>query len=396
MDVAYNQHADRARRKNRSSTSLNHLTLAPLTAKLPLHDDDLIADALAAADADAQPNAPRRSVSYLQGKSAPTTPRLLSQSPTTPRSRSHHRHPSAPTGGLGKSQSALHLGTAPAPRKSYSGRATPSNRRNQKDDPLGLGFRHRNDSDWLLRTGALMSYEARESKGQAWLVSRQSSTSLTGMHDRDDDAFESELARERDVTAASHNGRRGSVVPSDEDASPYASRFPSRSHSRAHSRSHSLSRPRSQFLTPLDRPGTSNGLEADGVDSYFPQHGLPGPDFVNLDERLEELELQRDTTQDDEATVQRLVRRGQSRAGTWFGSVWSLFAVDENDEESDSEDDSLPTDGSSNLSRSRSMSSRNLAGISTVPQERIPPPGADDGSWRDAAWLLSVASKVMF
>ncbi|KAH7160648.1 hypothetical protein EDB81DRAFT_878997 [Dactylonectria macrodidyma] len=393
MDVAYNQHSDRARRKNRSSTSLNHLTLAPLTAKLPLHDDDLIADAFAAAGTDAQSNAPRRSVSYLQGKSAPTTPRLLSQSPTAPRSRSHHRNPSAPTGALGKSQSALHLGAAPAPRKSYSGRATPSNRRNHKDDPLGLGFRHRNDSDWLLRTGALMSYEARESKGQAWLVSRQSSTSLTGMHDRDDEVFENELARERDMTAASrHNSRRGSVVPSDEDASPYASRFPSRSHSR----SHSLSRPRSQFLTPLDRPGTSNGLEADNVDSYFPQQALPGPDFVNLDERLEELELQRDTTQDDEATVQRLVRRGQSSAGTWFGNVWSLFAVDENDEESDSEDDSLPTDASSNLSRSRNMSSRNLAGISTVPQERIPPPGADDGSWRDAAWLLSVASKVMF
>ncbi|KAF7546798.1 hypothetical protein G7Z17_g8187 [Cylindrodendrum hubeiense] len=391
MDVAYNQHADRARRKNRSSTSLNHLSLAPLTAKLPLHDDDLIADALDAARA--QTTIPR-SVSYLQGKSAPTTPRLLSQSPTAPRSRSHHRTPSAPSGALGKSQSASHLGNAPATRKAYSGRATPSNRRNHKDDPLGFGLRHRNDSDWLLRTGALMSYEARESKGQAWLVSRQSSTSLTGMHDRDDETFESELARERDITSAAsrHHSRRGSAVPSDEDASPYASRFPSRSHSR----SHSLSRPRSQFMTPLERPGTSNGVDAHGVDSYFPNQTLPGPDFVNLDERLEELELERDTSQDDEDAVQRLVRRRQARAGTWFGNVWSLFAVDEHDEESDSEDDSSPTDGSSNLSRSRSLSSRNLAGISTLPQERIPPPGADDGSWRDAAWLLSVASKVMF
>ncbi|KAH6996948.1 hypothetical protein EDB80DRAFT_137317 [Ilyonectria destructans] len=386
MDVAYNQHADRARRKNRSSTSINHLSLAPLTPKLPLNDDDLIADALAAADG--QSSIPR-SVSYLQGKSAPTTPRLLSQSPTAPRSRSHHRTPSAPSGGFGKSQSASHLGAAPTARKSYSGRATPSNRRTQKDDASGFGLRHRNDSDWLLRTGALMSYEARESKGQAWLVSRQSSTSLTGMHDRDDEVFESELARERGITSASrHNSRRGSAVPSDEDASPYASRFPSRSHS--------LSRPRSQFITPLERPGTSGGFEAECDDSYFPNQDLPGPDFVNLDERLEELELERDTSQDDEVAVQRLVRRGQARAGTWFGNVWSLFAVDENDEESDSEDDSSPTDGSSNFSRSRSLSSRNLAGISTVPQERIPPPGADDGSWRDAAWLLSVASKVMF
>ncbi|KAK7424355.1 hypothetical protein QQX98_000623 [Neonectria punicea] len=387
MDVAYNQHADRARRKNRSSTSLQHLSLAPLTAKLPLNDDELISDAISPV----QP-------SYIQGKSAPTTPRLLSRSPSTPRSRSHHRMPSAPSGPLAKSKSVSHLGAA---RKLYAGRATTPGRRNHKDDPMSLGLRHHNDGDWLLRTGALMSYEARESKGQAWLVSRQSSTSLTAMHNHDDETFESELARERDIIAASrHNSHRGSVVPSDEDASPYASRYPSRSHSRVHSRvhsrAHSLSRPRSQFLTPLERPGTGDEFDADGDDSYFPNQDLPGPDFVNLDERLEELELERDSDQDDEATVQRLVRRGQARAGSWFGNVWSLFALDENEEESDSEDGSSPTDGSSNLGRSRSWSSRNLAGISTVPQERIPPPGPDDGSWRDAAWLLSVASKVMF
>ncbi|KPM45719.1 hypothetical protein AK830_g807 [Neonectria ditissima] len=393
MDVAYNQHSDRARRKNRSSTSLHHLSLAPLTAKLPLNDDDLIPDTDSAAHA----QSPVQPSSYIQGKSAPTTPRLLSRSPSAPRSRSHHRMVSAPSGPLTKSKSVSHLGPA---RKQYSGRATPG-RRHHKDDPLSLGLRHHNDSDWLLRTGALMSYEARESKGQAWLVSRQSSTSLTGMHNHDDEVFESELARERDIIAASrHHSRRGSNVPSDEDASPYASRFPSRSHSRihsrVHSRSHSLSRPRSQFLTPLERPGTGDEFDADNDGSYFPTQDLPGPDFVNLDEKLEELELERDSDQDDEATVQRLVRRGQARAGSWFGNVWSLFAVDENEEESDSEDDSSPTDGSSNLSRSRNWSSRNLAGISTVPQERIPPPGADDGSWRDAAWLLSVASKVMF
>ncbi|KAM5348601.1 hypothetical protein ACJ41O_008425 [Fusarium nematophilum] len=387
MDVAYNQHADRARRKNRSSSSLQHLSLAPLTVKLPLNDDELIADAIAS-----HPHSPIHPIpSYIQGKSAPTTPRLLARSPTTSRSRSHNRTPSAPGGSLAKSKSASHLG-APGGRKSLSGRVTPSRR--SKDDPsglgLGFGIRNRNDSDWLLRTGALMSSEARESKGQAWLVSRQSSTSLTGMHDPDEDAFEFELARERDRTAAvasRHASRRGSTAPTDEDASPYASRFPSRSHSR----SHSLARPRSQLLSPLDRPGT-------GDESYFPhqdgQEDLPGPDFVNLDERLEELE--RDTTQDDEATVRRLVRRGQAGAGTWFGSVWSLFSVEEDDEDSEDESEDSPTEGDSQLSRARSWSSRHLAGISTVPEERMPPPGADDGGWRDAAWLLSVASKVMF
>ncbi|KAF4471236.1 hypothetical protein FALBO_1849 [Fusarium albosuccineum] len=384
MDVAYNQHADRARRKNRSSTSLNHLSLAPLTAKLPLNDDELIADAIAS-----HPQSPIHPIpSYIQGKSAPTTPRLLARSPTTSRSRSHNRTPSAPTGSLSKSKSASHL-AASGGRKTLSGRATPSKR--NKDDHSGLSFtiRHRNDSDWLLRTGALMSSEARESKGQAWLISRQSSTSLTAMHDPEEEAFEFELARERDMTAAAsrHASRRGSNAHTDEDASPYASRFPSRSHSR----SHSLARPRSQLLSPLDRPGT-------GDESYFPQQDaqddLPGPDFVNLDERLEELE--RDTTQDDEAAVRRLVRRGQAGAGTWFGNVWSLFSVEEDDEDSEDDSEDSPTDGDSQLNRSRSWSSRHLAGISTAPEERMPPPGTDDGGWRDAAWLLSVASKVMF
>ncbi|KAL2680638.1 hypothetical protein Neosp_008241 [[Neocosmospora] mangrovei] len=383
MDVAYNQHADRARRKNRSSSSLNHLSLAPLTAKLPLNDDELIADAIAS-----HPQSPAHPIpSYIQGKSAPTTPRLLARSPTTSRSRSHNRTPSAP---LAKSKSTTHL-AAPAVRKSLSGRVTPSRR--NRDDPtiLGFGMRHRNDSDWLLRTGALMSSEARESKGQAWLISRQSSTSLAGM-DPDEEAFEFELARERDMSAAASRraSRRGSTAPGDEDASPYASRFSSRNHSRNHSRSHSLARPRSQ-LSPLDRPGT-------GDDSYFPnqddQNELPGPDFINLDERLEELE--RDTEQDDEATVRRLVRRGQAGTATWFGSVWSLFSVEEDEEDSEDDSEDSPIDGNSQLNRSRSSSSRYLAGISTVPEERMPPPGDNDGGWRDAAWLLSVASKVMF
>lgn len=373
MDVAYNQHADRARRKNRSSSSLNHLSLAPLTAKLPLNDDELLADGIAS-----HPHSPIHPIpSYIQGKSAPTTPRLFARSPTAPRSRSTTRTPSTP---LAKSKSASHLAGS-GTRKGRSGRATP---KRHKDD-MSFSMRHRNDSDWLLRTGALMSSEARESKGQTWLISRQSSTSLGGM-DPDDDAFENELARERELTSR-HASRRGSIAPIEEDASPYASRFPSRSHSR----SHSLARPRSLLHSPLELSTAAEG-------SYFPHqevdNDLPGPDFVNLDERLEELE--QDVSQDDEATVRRLVRKGQAGTGTWFGSVWSLFSVEEDDEDSDEDSDETPRDNETQFGRSRSWSSRNLEGITTVPEEQVPPPKADEGGWKDAAWLLSVATKVMF
>ena len=49
-------------------------------------------------------------------------------------------------------------------------------------------------------------------------------------------------------------------------------------------------------------------------DGYFPlgadEDYIAGPDFVNLDEKLEA--ISRDTDQDDEAAVRRLVRRGNA------------------------------------------------------------------------------------
>ncbi|KAF4508359.1 hypothetical protein G6O67_004749 [Ophiocordyceps sinensis] len=377
MDVAYNQHADRARHKNRSAININHLSLAPLTVKLPLNDADHVLDSPAHA----------YTTSYLQGKSAPTTPRLLSRSATPSRSRSHQRVPSAPGIPITKSVSSMHLAAASAhSRRPASGTATPRRRR---DD--ALGFRDdANDSDWLLRTGALMSSEAREYKGQAWLVSRQSSTSLTGMRDADEEAFEQELARERDL-ASRLASRRGSSALADDDATPNGSRFPSR----FHSRSHSMAESHSHVGTPLDRPD-------DGEGSYFPGQdvSIVRPDFVDLDEELEELEF--DTAQDDEATVRRLVRRGQAGKGSWISNVigWSLFSVDE-DEENSAEDDDDDEDGhggaEDTLWEGRTgLSARHFEGVSNAPLERMPPPATDAGGWKDAAWLLSVASKVVF
>ena len=388
MDLAYNPHAERARRKNRSSTNINHLTLAPLTTKIPYNADD--EDDAAILDSASHLTAVRTRTSYLQGKSAPTTPRLLAHahSPAGPRSRSHHRRtPSAPGGPVAKSKSATHL-FGPNGRK--NGTATPK-KRGKGEDPSLSGL---NDSDWLLRTGALMSTEAREYKGQAWLVSRQSSTSLAAMHDDDDveeEAFEKEMAHEREH-GSRRPSRRGSSALADDDGSANGSRFASRFASRAQSRSHSTAGPRSTAFSPMG--------EDDG-DSYFPQQGLSGPDFVNLDEKLEELE--RDTSQEDEAAVRRLMRHGQNGGGSWIGNMigWGLFPVDEDDDDDDdSEDDEEEeADGASagvQTPGRSGRSSRHFEGISNLPDEKIPPPKNDGGAWGDAAWLLSVATKVIF
>ncbi|KAK1596150.1 uncharacterized protein LY79DRAFT_509876 [Colletotrichum navitas] len=380
MEEAYKQYANQARRKNRSSTNLNHLSLAPFTSRLPLQDDDALPDYL---------TSPHHNTSYLEGKSAPTTPGLLSRSPA--RSASHVRRSSVPHADLPKSKSATHLAPAASDRKSHnrksvSGTTSPAvRRRKDKDD---FSVRDRNDSDWLLRTGALISNENREFKGQAWLVSRQSSTSLTGMRDADEEAFERELAREREL-ASRRSSRRGSLV--DLDGAYTHSARPSRPGSRSASRVGN----RSQMLTPMERHSLDEG--------YFPRHEgedyIPGPDFVNLDEQLESYEP--DTTQDDEAAVRRLVKGERAGGASWVGNLlgWPLFAVEENEEESDDEDadGEFEVEGDEEGARElhRSWSARHFESVIDAPEGLIPPPKANEGGWQDAAWLLSVATKVL-
>ncbi|OLN92267.1 hypothetical protein CCHL11_01556 [Colletotrichum chlorophyti] len=377
MEEAYKQYANQARRKNRSSTNLNHLSLAPFTSRLPLQDDDAIPDHLIS---------PHRSTSYLQGKSAPTTPGLLSRSPA--RSNTHARRSSVPHAELPKSKSATHLTPAAIDRKAHSrksvsGTTSPAVRRRRDD----FSAKDRNDSDWLLRAGALISNENREFKGQAWLVSRASSTSLTGVRDAEEEAFERELAREREL-ASRRGSRRGSF--GDLDGAHTHSARPSRPNSRSASRVGT----RSQMLTPMERPSD---------EEYFPrpQDGedyIAGPDFVNLDEQLESFEF--DTAQDDEAAVRRLVKGERGSGASWVGNLlgWPLFAVEENEEESDDDiEDGEEFEGEADeeAQELRSWSVRHFEGAAQATEERIPPPKANEGGWQDAAWLLSVATKVL-
>lgn len=373
MDVAYKQHANPARRQNRSSTNLNRLTLAPLTSKLPLIDPEDLPEFTASSF--------QHNVSYLQGKSAPTTPRLLAHSParTHPRSR-RSSVPDPKPDNLPKSKSASHLAGISNGKHAKSGTLTPTSRR-RKEDFSSLTTKDRNDSDWMLRTGALLSIETRESKGQAWLVSRQSSTSLTGLRDPEEEALERELAREKEL-ASRRDSRRGSLA-GDEVRSLPTSRFGSRSHSRVGSRT--------LLRTPLEFHSDEGYFNQD----FVPDEYMQGPDFVSLDEKLEAIEV--DTTQADEAAVRRLVKRENAGTSSWMGNLigWSLFSVEENEEESDNADGEMSEEDGEEVELTRSASTRHFEGVPNVSESRIPPPKPDEGGWQDAAWLLSVASKVL-
>lgn len=476
MDVAYNQHSHAARRKNRSSTNLNHLSLAPLTSKLPIDNDDFLEQY--------QQQFEHVSTSYLQGKSAPATPRLISHSPgphparaatVTGTGMNHSRGKSAPAARLPKSKSTTHLG-------SKSGAASPTHKR--RSAAAAAADNERNLSDWLLRAGALISTETRESKGQSWLVSRASSTSLTGLHNAEEEAFERELARERELLlqntaanaiagigsrnvsrnasrAASRNAsRRGSLVLTtghnstniiDDEfyttTSPIHSRLGSRSHSRTGSRTQ-LARTPNERHAALEHSGYFHhhaGYQHHevGITEEDDEDNGPGPDFVNLDEKLEmahynqqQLLLDSDTAAsivEDEIAVRRLVK--DRNIGSWFGRVLGvqLFAVEEDDEEDSSDsdrdeddeehlaygssrgqhsegqltedDDGSTTETDSSSERMSRRSHDKLrkeqrrfedAQLSALVDEKVPPPKEEGGTWHDAAWLLTVASKVIF
>ncbi|KAK0732580.1 hypothetical protein B0T21DRAFT_412750 [Apiosordaria backusii] len=421
MDVAYNQHS--FRRKSRSSVNLNHLSLAPLTSKLPIHDvpdNDMITPT------SAPPNV--TSYSYLQGKSAPTTPRLLSRSPgpnNRSTSLSGSRTPSRSAASISKSKSSSHLphnhNRNNHRQSSTSLHTSPTTPRRFSHHPNQLKQSDRSDSDWLLRCGSIISLETRESKGQAWLSTRASSTSLAGLspQDAEDEAFERELAREREELVygsrhtsrhpSRHASRRSSVhlVDGNDDNiySPTYSRFGSRSHSCVGSMTPGGSSHR--MTTFVEDYFNSNGSGSTPL-AENPDEEIPGPDFVNLDEELENYNLDEaeyvngNNGAEDEAYVRKLVKSGNGGVGSWFGHVLGvkLFAVEEDDEEESEDDyDGETTDGegSGREMEKRASSLRRLEGqnMKTMVDESIPPPREDEGGWHDAAWLLTVASKVL-
>ncbi|KAK2625323.1 hypothetical protein QTJ16_005692 [Diplocarpon rosae] len=279
MDVAYNQHSPYSRHHSRSHTNLSHLTLAPLTSRLPLSD----ADAL-----------PLPSSSYIEGRSAPTTPSILSRSS----SRVSLKRPMSIA--LPKSKSSTHLLVA---RKQPRGATTPGGTRLKNELNLSpYSEKDRSDSDWLLRVGSKV-----------------------------------------------------------------------------------------QVLPPL-------GGERDG---YFDQGGLvrqdlfSEPDFVDAEEEIYENE---DEGKHDDAEVRKLARSSSQGLSGWVEKMlgWSLFAVDD-----DGEDEAQAMDEKAEDSEiSPWTSSRDRDGIVDPMAEEVLPslrdgPDGEVGGWQDAAWLLSVATKVL-
>ena len=303
--------------------------------------------------------------------------------------------------GIPKSKSSTHLIAARQPRP---GTTTPGGtklRRGVTREDLSLSAlssKDRNDSDWLLRAGATISSSTRESKGQAWLVSRASSTNLSGQQDEDEEALQRELAREREQ-ASRRGSRRGSTsitFDADDEFSPITTRRSlsfgpgSGPGSRFGSRPNSRRGSRAQVFTP------AVGEESEGYfnQKHMNQEGLSTePDFVDA-ENEDEVEIKdSEDENNDEAVVRKLARANSLGIGGWVEKMlgWSLFAVDEEGEETEIEIQE-EIDGESTTS---SRIARRVDEVQEIPDSVPPPHDENAGGWQDAAWLLSVAAKVI-
>lgn len=222
---------------------------------------------------------------------------------------------------------------------------------------------------------------------------------MSGQPDEDEERLERELAREKEQ-ASRRASRRGSAVGSvdaDDEFSPVTTRRSlsfgpatgDRPSSRFGSRSRGNSRRGSVALkfAPL----------AEGPDGYFDQvvHNrvdyITEPDFVDVENEEDGID---GSAEQDEAVVRKLARVSSLGLGGWVEKMlgWSLFAVDEDGEDTEDTYDEKGEDSSLSSRPSR----QNLE-IDMTPQQDVPPPLKDEeaGGWQDAAWLLSVATKVL-
>ncbi|KAF9738385.1 hypothetical protein PMIN06_006118 [Paraphaeosphaeria minitans] len=414
----------RSTRRSYPNLNLNKLSLAPLSKQYPL-------------DASAPPSPDEDRIytprtSYIAQKSAPTTPGILSLSQSRSSSRNGRRktkpyaydgyfpNPDVPLRDAGDVPKAKST-TALLPGVSFVDQ--PKGRHDAREGTAPLPLRpfhvrhHTSESanEWLHRAGIVIAGEMRDSKGQGWLVRRESSTSL--VHQSDD--YEEH---------PSHDGRHMALLSGQHLAdveystfTPRLSRAGSRAQSRVVSRLPSArtsrrgsrvgSRADLVMTAGLRTPGRRRSLDLD--DSMFEQSPIEA-DFVEADEENE----------GDEEEIARLARERGFGLGTWVDRLmgWTLFSVDEDGEESSSDDedeDETPrpeniTKEELKLRREVEAKRRKLERETIIAAAAVqapdskknaamendaagdkPPPGEEGGGWADAAWLVSVAAKVL-
>ncbi|KAH8428738.1 DUF3984 domain-containing protein [Aspergillus melleus] len=343
-------------RSRRSYPSLNHISLAPLTPRFPIDDDeddlssgpaaagaggDYFSHSHSAQDHDKTAFSPR--TSYLSSYSVPGTPGVLSHSHSRSGSRARHHRRTKSSGRLNLSDTNLqgqgiaagqplhhqqhHLQENHHGDDKLKYRTSSSVRRGGHYPSESSG---RRDTEWMLRAGIALASSTREEKGQSWLAKRESSTSLISEGKYDGDG------------ASGLHGRSNRRSKSGRSTPAAHSRRGSRAVSRRNSRP-------DLAMTSLDMSsiGAAKG-EAVGSSHISPvdegRHLVP--DFVDERIRAELESIQQEAEEDltsesdaswdsedemDERELQRLTRERGFGLGSWIDRMveWTLFGVED-------------------------------------------------------------------
>lgn len=394
-------------RSKRSTTNLGNLRLAPLSAKFS-DTNTTTAPAIKTPSTETPDiSFTRQHPSYLQGKSAPTTPGILSRSS----SRKH-----LVGGGLSRKNSLYddndddqNMGYA------YAGARDPRRRGSVQDTlpkakseatllkpPHSPTRRYKYpvrkprtgastpsaavDESWLSHAGATASALVQEGKGQSWLASRDVvRPPVESEEDEDDDQYE-EMAALSASTAQLHFAPFEGGSPVSTRASRWGSRYGSRNASRRTSRRAS---PSAGMRTP--RPG-------DGI-AYFDVKAVEesaGLGRLEAEGQESESEIEIEKLGDGSFGLGPLVDRLMN-----FIPFRSENGVDSTDDEGpmgkggESYDEALRR-RDAELKRRRDAKAKLVAQPPPAPTGDGEDGDGEVGGWSDAAWLLSVATKAMF
>ncbi|KAH0385066.1 hypothetical protein KCU92_g3864, partial [Aureobasidium melanogenum] len=385
------QAGSRKRTSRRSHTNLSNLRLAPLSRDISPEDGRTS-------------SSPWPHTSYIEGKSAPTTPSILGRSssrrqlggaglsrklsihdaeydPVLVTSHGVPRNALRPDAGdhiMPKAKSEAALNQRPT-------RAGLPKLRTPLPHPLSASLAvkphdKQHDNDWFTRAGLATTSMLRESKGQSWLASRHSSTSLQLVQSSDD---------EEDALASKSAISLQRLHFADDEFSPETPRATSRWGSRFGSRVASARNSRRGSKVGLDSPQ----LHRDPSDYFGSAAVMPEisvkPDFVDPRDNSDD--------EDPEQEVARLAREASFGFGPLIDRLvgWTLFDVTEDREATDAEtetEDETPTMHERVVHTPvRPSPPRPRQAVAAADRQD----DSEEGGWKDAAWLLGVASKVL-
>ncbi|KAF3938339.1 hypothetical protein ABW19_dt0210339 [Dactylella cylindrospora] len=349
----------RGRRSRRSSSNLNLSNISPLTTHFSLTSVE------AAFDNNNNNTANGPQYSYIQGASAPSTPSILSRAP----SRKRHLR-SKPTQSVPGTPHLDHSAAVAAISKSKSSGHLLQSHRTQSSYFDYRPVRRNESSEWVHRAGIALTSEARESKGQSWLASRASSTSLL-----DNDSSDDESARR--IRRGSQPDF-GAVARWRNDNSDSTIRRVSNSRSRT-----KLLQERGGFHIDIPEQARMHPLAPEFIDEAFIGNSFDGDGVDDID----------DVDEDDEDL--HWSKRPRAGLGAWVDRMvgWSLFAVDE-DLDSDDEEGRVVIVRAVEPPRLtvpelKGEGVEDVNGSGSQPLE-------DVSAWADAGWVLSLAAKALF